>query len=212
MFEFIDVKYKDILDIPKLLIDKGKITTLIGPSGSGKTTILKMLNKMLSPTQGKILFNGVDLKQINSVYHRRNVAMLSQNPAVFDGSIKDNLIIGLKFQGREVPNDEILYEILEKVRLKKPLESYANTLSGGEKQRLALGRLLLLNSMVYLLDEPSSALDDETEKLIIEMITKHVRRENKTLVMVTHSKTIADKYSDIIVEISNGKCNNRRSL
>lgn len=151
MFKFIDVRYKDVLDLPTLYIEKEKITTLVGASGSGKTTILKMLNKMISPTQGRILFNGMDLRRINSVAHRRHVTMLSQSPAMFEGSIRDNLNAGVRFQERELPSDEVLNRILEQVKLKKPLDSSVNTLSGGEKQRLALGRVLLLNPEVYLL-------------------------------------------------------------
>lgn len=79
MFQFMQVKYKNIIDLPDLLINRG-ITILVGASGSGKTAILKMLNKMISPTQGQILYNGIDVRQINSVEHRRKVAMLSQNP------------------------------------------------------------------------------------------------------------------------------------
>jgi putative ABC transport system ATP-binding protein len=210
MFEFINVKYKDVLDLPTLYIEKEKITTLVGASGSGKTTILRMLNKMISPTKGRIMFDGTDLRQINSVAHRRHVIMLSQSPAMFEGSIRDNLNAGLRFQERELPSDETLYQILEQVKLKKSLESSVNTLSGGEKQRLALGRVLLLNPEVYLLDEPSSALDDETEEIVIQMLTKHVRKEKKTIVMVTHSKAIAEKYSDTIIEIYEGRCLRRR--
>lgn len=210
MFKFIDVRYKDVLELPTLYIEKEKITTLVGVSGSGKTTILKMLNKMISPTHGRILFNGMDLSQINSVAHRRHVTMLSQSPAMFEGSIRENLNAGLRFQERELPSDEVLNRILEQVKLKKPLDSSVNTLSGGEKQRLALGRVLLLNPEVYLLDEPSSALDDETEEIIIQMLTEHVRIEKKTIVMVTHSKAIAEKYSDTIIEISEGRCLSRR--
>lgn len=210
MFEFIGVRYKHVLDIPTLYIEKEKITTLVGASGSGKTTILKMLNKMISPTQGRILFNGMDLRQINSVAHRRHVTMLSQSPAMFEGTIRDNLNAGLRFQGRELPGDEVLNRVLERVKLKKPFDSPVNTLSGGEKQRLALGRVLLLNPEVYLLDEPSSALDDETAEIIIQMLIEHVKTEKKTIVMVTHSKTIAEKYSDTIIEISEGRCLSRR--
>ena len=209
MFEFIDVKFKEILDIPKLYITKDKITSLIGPSGSGKTTILKMLNKMLSPTEGQILFNEQSLDRIDSVNHRRHVTMLSQAPVMFDGDIKKNLIAGLKFHKREIPDDSVLTEILVKVKLNKELSSPAQTLSGGEKQRLALGRVLLLNSEVYLLDEPSSALDEKTAEAVIEMITEYAKSENKTLVMVTHSKAIAQRFSDEIIEVCNGQCNGR---
>jgi len=206
LFELIDVKYQNILDLPTLFIEKNKVVTIVGASGSGKSTILRMLNKMLSPTQGRILYHNIDLSLINSVTHRRQVTMLSQNPAVFEGSIRDNLNVGLKFQDKSLSSDNVLLGILEKVKLKKELDSSANTLSGGERQRLALGRVLLLNPEVYLLDEPSSSLDDEMEESIIQMVNEHVRREAKSLVMVTHSKGIAEKYSDVIIEISGGEC------
>jgi len=206
MFEFKDVKYKGIVHIPGGTIEKGKVTTLVGESGGGKTTILKMLNKMISPTQGEILYEGRELSKIDSVIHRRQVTMLSQNPVVFDGSIKDNLVAGLNFQGRLIPDDNTLKRVLEQVSLKKELEEVSDRLSGGERQRLALGRILLLDSPVYLLDEPSSALDDQTEGIIIDMITDYVRGNNKTLVMVTHSRTVAQKYSDVVFKVSNGVC------
>ena len=206
MFRFIDVKYKDILDVPRLFIEKGKITTLVGPSGSGKTTILRMLNKMLSPTQGRIVFKDTDLGNVNTVTHRRQVTLLSQNPVVFEGSIRDNLNSGLKFQEKSLLSDEVLLNMLEKIKLKKALDTSPSVLSGGEKQRLALGRVLLLNSEIYLLDEPSAALDDETENAIIEMVIEYVRKENKTLVMVTHSKAMAEKHSDTVIEILEGRC------
>jgi putative ABC transport system ATP-binding protein len=210
VFQFIDVKYKNIVDMPRLYIDEGKITTLVGESGSGKTTILKMLNKMLSPTQGRIMFNDTDLVDINTVIHRRQVTMLSQNSVVFEGSIRDNLNIGLKFQAKSLLSDDLLLSMLEKVKLKKALDTSPSVLSGGEKQRLALGRVLLLNSEIYLLDEPSAALDDETEETIIQMVTEYVRKENKTLVMVTHSKAMAEKYSDTIIEVAEGRCSSIR--
>lgn len=206
MFEFKDVKFMEILDIPKLFIAKYKITSLIGPSGSGKTTVLKLLNKILSPTEGQILFNGRSLDQIDSVAHRRQVTMLSQSPVMFEGNIKANLIAGLKYQKRKIPDDEVLEQMLFTVKLNKELYSPVQTLSGGEKQRLALARVMLLDSEVYLLDEPSSALDDVTAEAIIEMFTEYAKSKNKTLVMVTHSKTIAQRFSDEIIEISRGKC------
>jgi putative ABC transport system ATP-binding protein len=205
MFEFVDVKYKNIIDIKTLQISEKKITTLIGPSGSGKTTILRMLNKMISPTQGSLLYNRVHLQKIDSITHRREVTMLSQNPAMFEGSIRDNLNAGLIFQGKELLNDSILKDTLEQVKLEKDLDLPANNLSGGEKQRLALGRIMVLNPKVLLLDEPSSALDDATEDSLIQTIIEYVKKNNKTIVMVTHSKEIANKYSDVIIEIGEGK-------
>ncbi len=206
MFEFRDVKFRDIIDIPQLHIAKGKITSLTGASGSGKTTVLKMLNKMLSPTQGSILFNGQSLEQIDSVSHRRRIAMLSQVPTMFEGDIRENLIAGLKFQKKEIPADDVLSDMLARVRLNKELGNPVQTLSGGEIQRLALGRVLLLDPEVYLLDEPSSALDEATAEAVIEMISAYARSEDKTLVMVTHLKATAQRFSDEIIEVINGQC------
>ncbi len=207
MFEFEGVKFKEIIDISTLIIKKDSITSLIGPSGSGKTTILKLLNKILSPTEGRILFKGQSLYQIDSVTHRRHITMLSQSPAMFDGDLKDNLIVGLKFQKREIPGDDVLADMLLKVKLDKELSCPVQNLSGGEKQRLALGRVLLLDSEVYLLDEPSSSLDEKAAEAIIEMIVGYTRSENKTLVMVTHSEATAKRFSDEIIEVCKGECN-----
>lgn len=209
MFEFIDVQYKDIVDLPNLYINKG-LTAILGQSGSGKTTILRMLNKMISPTQGWILFYGQDLKEIKSVSHRRNVIMLSQNPAMFDGTIRDNLTLPFKLQEKENPVEDELYRMLSRVQLDKKLETPVIQLSGGEKQRLALGRIFLCNPSVYLLDEPSSALDEDTEDTIINMVSEHIKTSGKSVVMVTHSKSIAEKYADEIIELSNGKIVSRR--
>ena len=203
MFEFIDVTYKDIICIPSLVIEKQKVTTLVGTSGSGKTTILRMLNKMISPTKGKILYNGVDLQQLNSVNHRRDVVMLSQNPVIFEGSIRDNLTIGLNFQNKDIPKDEVLKQMLERVSLTKELDSSVSNLSGGEKQRIALARILLLSPKVFLFDEPSSSLDNETEEILIQMLIEYVRNESKTIIMATHSKIIAEKYSDKLIKVQN---------
>ncbi|PTN36342.1 ATP-binding cassette domain-containing protein [Desulfonatronum sp. SC1] len=205
MFEFIDVQYDNILDLPRLVLGTEQVTSLVGASGSGKTTVLRLLNKMISPTRGRILFQGEDLSQRDSVRHRRDVVMLSQSPAIFEGTVGDNLRAGSRFQEKDPPGDEVLKRLLEQVRLAKPLDEAADKLSGGERQRLALARVLLLEPRVYLLDEPSSALDEETEQLIFDMLTAHVRAEGKTIIMVTHSRAVARKYSDTIIEMSGGK-------
>lgn len=115
LFELKNVKYGVYIDIPELLIEDNKITTLIGPSGSGKTTILKILNKMLSPTHGQVLFKGQDLNNLQSIEHRRKVVMFSQNPVVFDGSVRDNLNAGLIFQEKEPAESSKLKYALELV-------------------------------------------------------------------------------------------------
>ncbi len=205
MFTLREVKYKHILDIEELNIEKSKVTCIIGESGSGKSTLLRLLNKLISCDSGEIMYNGKDLNHCNSVELRRNVVMLSQVPAIFPGTIRDNLLIGLKFAEKPAASDDKLLQILNMVHLNKKLDDESGLLSGGEKQRLALGRVILLDPEVFLLDEPSSSLDEETERFIIENLVAYAKETSKTLIMVTHSKKVAHTYSENTIELSQGK-------
>lgn len=131
--------------------------------------------------------------------------MLPQAPAIFNGTIKDNLLVGLKFSEKPLVSDIKLLETLQLINLHKDLNKTPDTLSGGEKQRLALGRVILMDPDVLLLDEPSSALDEDTEHIIIDSLVKYSRKNNKTLIMVTHSKKVANTFSDYIIEMKNGE-------
>lgn len=205
MFKLNAVVYKNILNIKKLEIPKNKVTCIVGESGSGKSTLLRLLNNLISCDSGEIYYDNLLIDNIDAVELRRNVVMLPQHPVVFPGSIKENLLIGLKFSEKPEVDDLKLTKVLEQVSLKKKLDDDAEKLSGGEKQRMAIGRIILMKPEVYLLDEPSSALDDKTEEIIIEKIVKHIKTEEKTLVMVTHSKKIAEHFSDNIVKIDRGR-------
>jgi putative ABC transport system ATP-binding protein len=212
MFQLKKVKYKNILDIEDLCIPFEKVTCIVGESGSGKTTLLRLLNKMITYDTGEILYINKSLEQTDSVSLRREVVMLSQSPVIYRGTVRDNLLIGLKFAEKPTVSDEKLHEVLKMIQLKKGLNENAEILSGGEKQRLALGRVLLMDPKAFLLDEPSSALDDETEQVLINELVNHVRGNNKTLIMVTHSKKVADDFSDYIVQIKDGKIINQREV
>lgn len=212
MFLLKKVKYKEILDIKELHIQKNKITSIVGESGSGKTTLLKLLNKLISFDKGDILYNNKSLNQINSIDLRRDVVMLSQTPVIFTGSIKDNLLIGLIFAEKPLVSEGRLFEILKLVKLKKDLREDAEKLSGGEKQRLALARVILMEPEVLLLDEPSSSLDEDTEHMIIHALVNYTRENNKTLIMVTHSKKVANEFSDQVIEIKQGTIINKKEM
>lgn len=205
MFILKNVKFKNILDIDYLYIEKGKVTSILGQSGSGKTSLIKLLNKMISKDSGEILYKNKNLEDYDPIDLRRSVLMLGQNPAIFQGNIKDNLEIGFKFQEKKPIGQKEMIEALEKVGLKKELEQETDKLSGGEKQRLALARIILLDPEVLILDEPSSALDEKTADLVIKNTVNWVKEKNKSLIMVSHSKKIAKKYSDKIIFIKDGK-------
>lgn len=208
MFKFEHVKYKDIIDIDNLNINLGEVTCIIGPSGSGKSTCLRLINKLISPTTGIISLNGENIANINSVEYRRKVPMLSQSPVSFPGSIRDNLLMGRKFQGKNEVSDSDLQNALDKVSLDEPLDKNIENLSGGEQQRVSIARLMLLDSDIFLLDEPSSALDDITEDFVIKSMVDMAKSQNKTIIYVTHSNSMAEKYSDRVIKIVDGIVNN----
>ena len=205
MFKLKNVRYKNIIHIKELAIEKGQITCIVGESGSGKTTLLKLLNHMISYSEGTISYRKADLKSLNAVHHRREVILLPQVPVIFPGTVRDNLLIGLNFAGKEPVEDERLLEELKKVGLAhKKLDEDCEPLSGGEKQRLALVRAILMEPEVLLLDEPTSALDDERAEEIIAYINDYLGAGEKTLVLVTHSKQLAGMMGQKIVSMSSG--------
>jgi putative ABC transport system ATP-binding protein len=204
MFEIRNIKFRNILDIKFLNIDK-PITCVVGTSGSGKTTLLRMLNRLNVPDEGVILYNNKDISKIDTILLRRNVVMLGQTPVIYSGNIEDNLQIGLEFSKKLPVSKSRMKEILERVELNKKLTDGCGNLSGGEKQRLCLARVMLMDADTYLLDEPSAALDKDTEQFIIDNFSKFVLENNKELIMITHSEQIAQKYNNSIVRIENGE-------
>ncbi|WP_318582849.1 ABC transporter ATP-binding protein [Bacillus paranthracis] len=212
MFILKDVTYKDILHIPYLQIQKEKITCIIGESGSGKSTLLRMLNDLQSPTSGTIEYNGKLISDYPPIQLRRDVVMLGQTPPIFDGTIKDNLLMGLRLSEKNFPNDDILQSALKIVSLEKNLEDNANSLSGGEKQRLAFARIVLMDPPVYLLDEPTSALDSDTERRVMKQFTTLAREKNKTVIFITHSQQLPEEIADDIIEISKANGTTRKEV
>lgn len=210
MFKLKNVRYKNIIKIDNMDIKKGQVTCISGPSGSGKSTLLKLLGKIISPDSGDILFEGKNLKDIDSISHRRKVPTLSQFPVIFDGNIRDNLKIGLEFSRRDLKTDDKLIEVLKKVNLNKGLGDDPSKLSGGEKQRLCIGRILLMDADIIMLDEPSASLDSQTEYDIIKLIYEEIKSCGKTMIYITHSEDIAENFSDIILTMENGQLINER--
>lgn len=201
IFVLQNVKYKNILDIDKMTIPIGVVTCVIGESGSGKSTLLKLLNQIISADSGIIQYRGKNVEELDVTELRRQVIMLQQHPVIYKGTIRDNLLIGLQLSEKPIVGEEMLQKALQELNVRKQLDEDASNLSGGEKQRIAIARVMLMDPDVYLLDEPSSALDENTEDLIIQQLVATVKRRNKTLVMVTHSKKVANQYADNIIEI-----------
>ncbi len=204
MFTLKNVQFKDVLNVEELTIEANKITCIVGESGSGKTTFLKLLNHLINYESGLIEYKSTDLKELDTVELRREVILLPQVPVIFPGTVRENLLIGLQFSKKEPPQDQQLLEEMHRMNLFKRLDDNTDTFSGGEKQRLALARVLLMDPEVLLLDEPTSALDDNTVDIVLGHVIDYIRENQKTLVMVTHSRQLAQMMGEKIITLDNG--------
>lgn len=206
MFEFNNVIFKDIFNIEHLNIDDSGLTMIVGPSGSGKSTLLKMLDDLISPDSGEILYKGKNINSYKAHELRRKVIMQSQFPAIFEGNLKDNLNVARKFSSLEELDDNKLYELLDIVLLDKNLDDNPKDFSGGEKTRLSIARVLSMDAEVYLFDEPTSSLDDDTENTLISNVIKYLKEKNKKIIMVSHSENLFS-LADQIISIKNKTAN-----
>ncbi|MBB5173388.1 thiol reductant ABC exporter subunit CydC [Texcoconibacillus texcoconensis] len=175
----------------------GSKTAIVGPSGSGKSTLLQMLMKMYPIQEGECSINGSPLNEINKEQLWEHTRIVLQHNHFFYGTIRDNLQIA----GSDLA-DERLAEVLEQVKLDgfsldDPVYEKGENLSGGEKQRLAIGRAVLKNGSLWLLDEPTSSLDAVTESEIHQLILHH--SQDDTLVLVSHQLKGLEWMDQIIV-------------
>lgn len=204
MFLLKDIKFKNILDIENLEINENVVTVVKGESGSGKSTMLKLLNNIISPDSGIVMYNGVDVNDINPITLRREVIMQSQFPTIFPGNVRENLNVIFTLRGEEGPGDEELLKAMEIVNLKKDLNDDAQNLSGGEKTRLSIARLFLVEPDVFLLDEPGASLDSKTEEILMNNVITEIKKMNKTLVFISHSEN-PEIISDEIITLKDGR-------
>ncbi|MFJ7680789.1 ABC transporter ATP-binding protein [Peribacillus butanolivorans] len=186
-------------------ISANRVTCLTGESGAGKTSLLRLLNRMNVPDSGSVFYQDQLLDNLNPIEHRRKVTMLSQTPFTIPGTIEENLQLGLELTDREKKSKAEFVKALDTVLLQKSLSDDAENLSGGEKQRLALARLLLLKPEVYLLDEPTAALDEETELKVMSRFLAEVKRGKGTVIMITHSKQLADTCAEKMIILKKTK-------
>ena len=204
MFLLKDIKFKNILDIENLEINENVVTVVKGESGSGKSTMLKLLNNIISPDSGIVIYNGVDVNNINPITLRREVIMQSQFPTIFPGNVRENLNIIFTLRGEEGLADEKLLKAMEIVNLKKDLNDDAQNLSGGEKTRLSIARLFLVEPDVFLLDEPGASLDSKTEEILMNNVIAEIKKKNKTLIFISHSEN-PEIISDEIITLKDGR-------
>jgi tungstate transport system ATP-binding protein len=195
------------LDVGELDLFEGEILAVIGPNGSGKSTLLRVINLLEKPVSGELIFwNGARLSRLSRRERRelaRQIAMIFQEPLLFRRSVRANVAYGLNL--RRLPREEKekrIQEILERLDLTGLADREATTLSGGEAQKVTLGRAMVLRPRLLLLDEPLASLDVPTRKMLLRDISRLVREMGVTAVFVTHDHhevlEIADRLAVLI--------------
>lgn len=193
-----------ICDNFDLNVEKGELVAIMGKSGCGKTTILNMIAGIEPIDSGEYIFDGVPVKirtASDGVKFRRNkIGIILQHFALInDYNVYENIELGLWESGlgeKEIRHRT--HEMLESLGIADLRDKYPNKLSGGEKQRVAIGRALVCKPALLLADEPTGALDAETEAEIVALIKKINKETNTTIIIVTHDKEVADNCSRII--------------
>lgn len=203
------------LDGVTLDINKGDVIVIIGPSGSGKSSLLRSLNLLEEPTEGTILFEGVDItkkkdsngKKLDIDKHRQKMGMVFQHFNLFPHkTILQNMTVApIKVKG--VPQAEAekkALELLGRVGLADRAGAYPIQLSGGQKQRVAIVRALAMEPDVMLFDEPTSALDPEMVGEVLDVMKK-LAKTGMTMVVVTHEMGFAKEVGNRVIFMDEGK-------
>jgi tungstate transport system ATP-binding protein len=195
-----------ILDIPSFSVRQGEFLSLIGPNGSGKSTFLLVLNSLIKPVSGRLLYRGEPVvSRVEAFRYRRKVSMVFQEPLLFDTTVYKNVASGLKIRG--LKRDEIRERVMRYLgwfNIDQLAQRSARKLSGGEAQRTSLARAFAMEPEVIFLDEPFSALDPPTRHAISDDLNRIVTESGITTVMVTHDQSEALRMSDRIAVMHDG--------
>ena len=177
-----------------LTVGKGEKVAIVGPSGSGKSTLLQIMSGLYDIDKGQVSLDGQNISQLDEDIRFEKLNVLLQSQQLFDGTLRYNM-----FSSK---NDDVIQRVLTSLNLgyldlEKTITLDGNTLSGGEMQRIALGRLFLKGSSIWLLDEPTTALDEDNTKQVMQLIDEQV----ETLVIATHDLKLLPYFDKIVVLI-----------
>lgn len=187
-----------------LSVEDGEFIAIVGPSGCGKSTLLNMIGLLEAKDTGKVKIKGKETPKIESkeatILRRNTINYLFQSFALInDMTIYENLLLAMKFLNTtDKEKDKKIIEILKKVKLEELKDEKVNTLSGGEQQRVALARTILKPGDIILADEPTGSLDSVSAEIVFNLIKDLSKQYRKTVLMVTHSKDLANQADRII--------------
>jgi ABC-type bacteriocin/lantibiotic exporter with double-glycine peptidase domain len=198
---------KIILHDINLSIKKGSITAILGPSGSGKTTLLRLLIALEKPLKGEILYGEINSKNFTLQDIRSQIATVWQEFSMFNGTIWDNLTIGLKnvdiTEVKKATKISRIEDLIDSLPLgyDTPISEWGSTLSGGQRQRLTIARAIIRNSPVIVFDEATSNIDIQTETELLNEMFQQLR--DKTIIIVTH-RVASTRFADQICLLESG--------
>lgn len=196
-----------VLDIPTLTIKRNEILGIVGPSGAGKSTLLRLLALLEAPTAGTVRLH-LDGRSITHDYatieDRRRISMVFQHPSLLSRSVGANVAYGLRLRGEREARQRV-DAVLERVALTALADAHPRTLSGGELQRVAVARALVVEPGVLLLDEPTANLDPANVRIIESLVHEQHEQYGTTIVLVTHNIFQARRLADRVAFLLEGK-------
>lgn len=192
-----------ILNDTSVSFERGQFYSILGQSGSGKTTFLSLISALEKPKGGEILYNGKDIEAIGYEAYRRNsigIVFQSYNLVPYMTAV-ENVMLSMVITDNQITGDkkEVAYNLLDYIGIvRTKADRPVNKLSGGEQQRVAIARALASDVDLILADEPTGNLDEETEKDIIAIFKRLAHEHNKCVIVVTHSKEIAEQSDQVL--------------
>ena len=188
-------------------VPKGEFVAIVGESGSGKSTLLNMIGALDTPTEGKIYIDGKDILSMGddamTVFRRRNIGFIFQAfNLIPELTVEQNIIFPVLLDYQK-PDMAYLEELLTILNLKERRNHLPSQLSGGQQQRVAIGRALFTKPSLILADEPTGNLDSKNTNEVIALLKETSKKYGQTIVMITHSRSIAQK-ADHILQVSDG--------
>ncbi len=198
---------REVLNVDQLSIEGGKISAILGPNGSGKSTLLRIMALLLVNDEGQLEALGETVKweKKQLLRLRRQMSMVTQTSFMFQGSVNYNVAYGLRV--RKMPEKTIqgrVDEVLEMVGMSAYRDADARTLSGGERQKVAIARAIAVNPRVLFLDEPTSNIDISSAAEIEKYIRYINEAQGTTIIMVTHNLFQAKRLADEVLFIHEG--------
>lgn len=188
-------------------VPKGEFVAITGESGSGKSTLLNMLGALDIPTSGNVFVSGKDIFAMKehslTVFRRRNIGFIFQSfNLVPELTVEQNIVFPMLLDYQK-PNGKYLEELLRILDLEERRHHLPSQLSGGQQQRVAVGRALIMRPALILADEPTGNLDTQNSNEVIALLKEASRKYEQTIIMITHSRSIA-QTADRILEVSDG--------